>query len=227
MRILLIGADEVLAERIPAWLQAERMAVDLAPDSETGLRMAVRGSYALVILDLGLPGQDGLGLCQALRAQGSAVPILLLAAREDEEEAVEGLESGADAYLMKPLDYRELVARVRALQRRERIRWFHLIRVADLEFDTSALRVQRAGRDITLTPREFTLLEALASHAGRTLTREIIMQRVWGNDDRHSNTVDFHIASLRKKIDTGHGVLIHTVRGLGYVLRSPESELRS
>jgi two-component system copper resistance phosphate regulon response regulator CusR len=227
MRILVIGGDAVMAERIHARLQAERFTVDVA-DAETGLQMVRQDSYALLILDLTLPGRDGLSLCEALRAQRHAVPILLLAARDEEEQAVAGLESGADAYLLKPIDDRELLARVRALQRRERIRWFHVIRVADLEIDTSALQVRRAGRDIVLTPREFMLLEALATHAGRTLTREIILQRVWGNDSRHPNTVDFHVASLRRKIDAGHGVkLIRTVSGLGYVLCRPEGEARS
>jgi two-component system, OmpR family, copper resistance phosphate regulon response regulator CusR len=225
MRILLIESDEVMAGQIHAGLQKESFTLDVTADGESGLQMARQGSYDLLILGLRLSRRTGLSVCEALRAQRNTAPILLLAERDDEEEGVRGLEIGADAYLLKPIDLQELLARVRALRRRERIRWIHVMRIADLEIDTSALMVRRAGRDISLTPREFALLQALATHQGRTLTREIILHRVWGNDSRYSNTVNFHIASLRKKIDAGHPLkLIHTVRGLGYTLRGPDGE---
>jgi two-component system copper resistance phosphate regulon response regulator CusR len=124
-----------------------------------------------------------------------------------------------------PFDFKELLARVRALLRRDRIHQSRVIRIADLEIDTSARQVWRAGREIALTARELALLEALATHAGQTLTREFILARVWGEEDRYPNTVSFHIASLRKKIDAGYAAkLIHTVHGIGYVLRAPEDE---
>jgi DNA-binding response OmpR family regulator len=225
MRILLIEDDEVIAERIQSGLQKERFIVDVAADGETGLRMAREGSYALVILDLMLPRRDGLSVCTTLRARRNTVPILMLTARDAVEDRVRGLESGADDYLAKPFDFNELLARVRALLRRDRIHKARVIRVADLEIDTSARRVRRAGREIALTPHEFALLEALVTHEGRTLTRELILERVWGDDESYSNTVNFHVASLRKKIDTGYAAkLIHTVHGVGYVLRAPEGE---
>jgi DNA-binding response OmpR family regulator len=228
MRILLIEDDEVIAERIQSGLQKERFIVDVAADGETGLRMAREGSYALVILDLMLPRRDGLSVCTTLRARRNTVPILMLTARDAVEDRVRGLESGADDYLPKPFDFNELLARVRALLRRDRIHKARVIRVADLEIDTSARRVRRAGREIALTPHEFALLEALVTHEGRTLTRELILEPVWGDDDSYSNTVNFHVASLRKKIDTGYATkLIHTVHGVGYVLRAPEGEEKS
>jgi DNA-binding response OmpR family regulator len=225
MRILLIEDDEVIAERIQDGLQRERFTVDVAADGDTGLQMAREFPYALVILDLMLPRRDGLSVCQALRARRNTVPILMLTARDAVEDRVRGLESGADDYLSKPFDFNELLARVRALLRRDRIHKSRVIRIGDLEIDTSARRVRRAGREIALTPHEFALLEALATHEGRTLTREFILERVWGDDDGYSNTVSFHVASLRKKIDTGFAAkLIHTVHGIGYVLRDPEGE---
>jgi DNA-binding response OmpR family regulator len=228
MRILLIEDDEVISERIQSGLQKERFIVDVAADGETGLRMAREGSYALVILDLMLPRRDGLSVCETLRARRNTVPILMLTARDAVEDRVRGLESGADDYLPKPFDFNELLARVRALLRRDRIHKARVIRVADLEIDTSARQVRRAGRAIALTPHEFALLEALVTHEGRTLTRELILERVWGDDDSYSNTVNFHVASLRKKIDTGYAAkLIHTVHGVGYVLRAPEGEEKS
>jgi DNA-binding response OmpR family regulator len=201
--------------------------VEVAADGDTGLQMAREGFYALVILDLMLPGRDGWSICEALRARRNTVPILMLTARDGVEDRVRGLESGADDYLSKPFDFNELLARVRALLRRDRIHKSRVIRIADLEIDTSGLRVRRAGREVALTPHEFALLEALATHEGRTLTRELILERVWGNDDRYSNTVNFHIASLRKKIDRGYAMkLIHTVHGVGYVLRGPDGEAK-
>ena len=203
MRILLIQADEAEASRIHAGLQTERFTVDVAASGEIALQRARQGGCALLILDLTLRGEDGLSLCRALRAQQKTVPILLLAGRDEEVEGLRGLESGADACLSKPFDFKELLAMVRVLLRREKLRQSHVIRIADLEIDRSALQVRRAGRDITLTPHEFSLLEALATHEGQTLTREIILHRVWGGAHRYPNTVSFHIASLRKKIVSG------------------------
>jgi two-component system copper resistance phosphate regulon response regulator CusR len=149
----------------------------------------------------------------------------MLTARDEVEERVRGLELGADDYLAKPFAFSELLARVRALLRRDKVHRTRVIRIADLEIDTTARRVRRGGAKIPLTPREYALLEALAANEGRTITREAILEQIWRDDESYSNTVSFHVASLRKKIDAGHDPkLIHTVHGIGYVLRDPKAE---
>src|SRR5262245_43108740 len=146
MRILLIEDDEVIAERVKAGLEKARYAVEVAPDGETGLEMAQNGPYALLILDLMLPRRDGWSVCEALRRGRDPVPILMLTARDGVEERIRGLEIGADDYLPKPFDFNELLARVRALLRRDKLHKSRVIRIADLEIDTSARRVRRGGR---------------------------------------------------------------------------------
>ncbi len=225
MRILLIEDDEVIAERIQAGLEKAKFPVEIAADGEAGLRMALHGSYSLIILDLMLPGRDGWSVCEALRARRINTPILMLTARDAVEDRVRGLECGADDYLPKPFAFSELQARVRALLRREWTNRSRVLKVADLEVDTTARRVVRGGLEISLTPREYTLLEALAANEGRTLTREYVLERVWGDEESYSNTVAFHVAILRKKVDAAYPVkLIHTVHGVGYVLRAPQEE---
>jgi two-component system copper resistance phosphate regulon response regulator CusR len=153
------------------------------------------------------------------------MPILMLTARDAVSDRVEGLETGADDYLPKPFDFTELLARVRALLRRNRVNKTKVIRIADLEIDTALFKVTRAGKEIALTRREFSLLEALAANEGRVLTRDVIQNHVWSNEESYSNTVDVHIGLLRKKIDANHPVkLIHTIHGLGYSLKPPEAE---
>jgi DNA-binding response OmpR family regulator len=228
MRILVVEDDEVIAERIRVGLEKAHYTVDLAADGETGLRMARDGSYALIVLDIMLPKRDGWSLCEALRRRGGkpegAVPILMLTARDSVEDRVKGLDLGADDYLPKPFDFRELRARVRALVRRDSLHKSAVIRVADLEIDVPGRTTRRAGREIALTPHEFSLLEALARNEGCTLSRERIQETVWGDDESYSNIVSYHVMSLRKKIDAGHPVkLIHTVYGVGYVLRAEEA----
>jgi DNA-binding response OmpR family regulator len=226
MRILLIEDDDVIAERIKFGLEKARFMVEVAYDGETGLRLAREGPYALVILDLMLPGRDGWSVCEALRLRRNPVPILMLTARGAVEDRVRGLNAGADDYLPKPFDFTELLARVRALLRRDQIHKSGSLQVADLEIDSTTRQVRRAGQELVLTPREFSLLEALARNEGRTLTREHILERVWGDDESYSNTVSFHVASLRKKVDAEHAMkLIHTVHGVGYVLRGPGGEV--
>ena len=225
MKILLVEDDEVIARVVKAGLEKAHFTVEIAEDGEIGLELARHGSYSLLILDLMLPRRDGLSLCQALRARRNPVPILMLTARDALDDRVRGLETGADDYLCKPFEFPELLARVRALLRRERVHRAPVIRVADLEIDTGARVVRRGGREVHLTPREYSLLEALAANEGRTLTREVIVERVWGDEDSYSNTVSFHVALLRKKIDAEWPVrLIHTVHGVGYVLRAPETD---
>jgi two-component system, OmpR family, copper resistance phosphate regulon response regulator CusR len=225
MRILLIEDDDVIAERIKVGLERARFTVDVASDGETGLEMAREGPYALLLLDLMLPGRDGWSICEALRLRRNPIPILMLTARDAVQDRVRGLETGADDYLPKPFDFNELLARVRALLRRDQMHKARVIRIADLEINTSARQVRRGDKEIVLTPREYSLLEALARNEGRALTREHILERVWGDDESYSNTVSFHVASLRKKVDAEYEVkLIHTIHAVGYVLRAPGGE---
>jgi DNA-binding response OmpR family regulator len=225
MRVLVIEDEPAMAQVIGWGLEQAHFVVDAAGDGETGLRMALEGAYAALVLDLLLPRLDGWRVCEALRSGRNRVPILMLTARGDVEDRVRGLEAGADDYLPKPFDMKELVARVRALVRRDRIHRTRVIRVADLEIDTAARRVTRAGVEIGLSAREYDLLEALASREGQVLTRDVILERIWMDDDSYSNTVDVRIGLLRKKIDAvGSSRLIHTVRGVGYVLRSDAPE---
>lgn len=223
MKILLIEDDRPIASVIKRGLENARFTVDVAEDGEQGLEMALQAPYALIVLDLMLPRRDGWSVCEALRGRKVTVPVLMLTARDAVEDRVRGLETGADDYLPKPFDFTELLARVRALIRRDRVHKGRLIRVGDLEIDTNSGLVNRAGKEIHLTRREFSLLEALAANEGRVLTREVILDRVWMDEDSYSNTVDVHIGLLRKKVDAGFPVrLIHTVHGVGYILRAPE-----
>lgn len=225
MRLLIVEDDRVIAALLRRGLERERFEVDVAEDGPTGLRLAQAAGYGLVILDVMLPGQDGWEVCKTLRARRNITPILMLTARDGVDDRVKGLETGADDYLSKPFDFKELLARVRALLRRDKLHRARVVRVADLEIDTTAARVYRAGREIQLTPREYALLEALAANEGRVLTREMIQDRVWMEEEGFSNTVTVHVGNLRKKIDAAHDVkLIHTVHGFGYTLRAPETE---
>lgn len=225
MRLLLIEDDEIIAELVRGGLEEARFRVDVAEDGAQGLRMALAEDYGVVILDLMLPGMDGMRVCQSLRSRRSTVPILMLTARDAITDRVKGLEAGADDYLPKPFDFTELLARVRALLRRDKVHKAGVIRVADLEIDTTAARVRRAGQELHLTPREYALLEALAVNEGRVLTRDVIQDRIWMDEESTSNTVNVHVALLRKKVDADFPVkLIHTVHGFGYMLRTPDEE---
>ena len=225
MKILVVEDEPDMAQVIGWGLEQAHFTVDAAADGPIGLKMALENNYGLVILDLMLPRLDGWRVCEELRARGSRVPILMLTARAAVDDRVRGLEIGADDYLPKPFDFKELLARVRALVRRDALHRTRVIRVADLEIDTAARRVTRAGVEIGLSCREYDLLEALAAHQGRVLTREVIQERVWLDEESYSNTVAARIGLLRKKIDAGRSTpLIHTVRGVGYVLRMPSAE---
>lgn len=225
MRLLLIEDDSAIASIVRRSLESARYEVDWAADGEQGLRLAQEREYGLILLDLMLPKMDGWTVCERLRSRRNSVPILMLTARDAVPDRVRGLESGADDYLPKPFDFTELLARVKALLRRDRLHKGRTIRIADLEIDTTAGTVKRAGTELHLTRREFSLLEALAANEGRVLTREVIMDRVWMDEESYSNTVDVHIGLLRKKVDAGQAVkLIHTVHGVGYTLRAPNGE---
>lgn len=222
MKILLIEDETAIARVIRRGLEQAHYLVESASDGEQGLMMALENTYHLLILDVMLPGKDGWQICEALRARRRRLPILMLTARGSVQDRVRGLETGADDYLPKPFDFTELLARVQALLRREKMHRTRLIRVDDLEIDTGAHRVTRANKEISLSHREYMLLEALAANEGQILTRETIQERVWMDEESYSNTVDVYIGLLRKKVDADHPVkLIQTVRGLGYTLRRP------
>lgn len=220
MRILLVEDDEMIAEVIRLGLEEARYDVDVAGDGLTGLEMAAQQEYAVILLDIMLPGANGWEVCQQLRARRDLTPILMLTARDALQDRVHGLDLGADDYLPKPFEFPELLARIRALRRRDKMHRTRVIEIDDLEIDTGSRRVTRGGKLIQLTEREYTLLEALASQEGRVVTRELIHERVWNDDNSFSNTVDAYIRLLRKKIDIGYDVkLIQTIHGVGYALR--------
>lgn len=228
MKILLVEDEPGIANMIRRGLEEARYAVDVAADGEAGLDMAIMNNYGLLILDVMLPKKNGFELCAELRAQRIRTPVLMLTARDSVDDRVQGLDTGADDYLPKPFDFKELLARIRALLRRDKVHHTRIIRIADLEIDTAQRRVTRAGVDVGLSHREYELLEALAAHESQVLTREAILERIWMDDDSYSNTVDVYIGMLRKKIDAGQAVkLIQTVRGTGYTLRLPEGDERA
>ena len=222
MRLLLVEDEAAIARRIQESLEEARYIVDWAPDGVEALSLAREREYAAIILDLMLPGVDGWEVCATLRRRRDQTPILMLTARGALDDRIRGFEIGADDYLLKPFEMPELRVRVRALIRRSAVHRMRLIRIADLEIDTEARRVSRSGREIPLTSREYTLLEALARNEGRVLSREYVQERVWNDDESYSNTTAVRIRQLRQKVDDGHAVrLIHPVYGQGYVLRAP------
>ena len=225
MRILLIEDEKAISAMVNRGLTEAGFYVEVAGDGISGLALASGHPYSLIILDLMLPGMDGYKVCQELRSRRIQIPILMLTARDTVDDRIKGLDLGADDYLVKPFDFNELLARVRALLRREKVHRTRVIQIADLEIDTARRRVARGGHEIGLSHREYELLQALAANEGRVLTRETIQERVWMNDDRYSNMVDVYIRALRKKVDAGQKVkLLHTIRGAGYKLTAIESE---
>lgn len=224
MRILLAEDDRAVASFVRKGLTAEQYAVDVAPDGVDAQFMIERFAYDLVILDLILPGLDGLEVLKGLRGIKPSLPVLVLTARSRVEDRVKGLDYGADDYLTKPFAFSELSARVRALLRRGNRPLGMLLHVGDLEMNRAERTVQRAGRPINLTPKEFALLEYLMRNAGRCVTRAMVMEHVWNlSFDTMTNVVDVYINYLRKKIDEGcDHQLIHTVRGVGYQMSGKE-----
>lgn len=225
MKLLLIEDDVAIADVVRRGLERSGFQVEVAADGAEGLRLALSEEHSLILLDVMLPIRDGWSICRELRARRRTVPILMLTARDDVDDRVRGLDLGADDYLPKPFAFPELLARVRSLLRRDKIHRARVIRIDDLEIDTDARRVTRGQSEIHLTPREYALLEALASQEGRVLSRSYILERVWDDEESVSNTVDVHVATLRKKIDAGReDRLIQTVHGAGYALRRREDE---
>ncbi len=221
MRLLLVEDEPDAAAVLAKGLREQAYAVDVATDGATACDQAAMADYDAIILDVMLPEKDGLEVCRQLREDGLAVPILMLTARDGVLDRVAGLDSGADDYLNKPFDFRELLARVRALLRRgSRPPLPERLSVGDLDLDTRARRVQRAGREVSLTAREYALLEYLARRAGAVVGRAEISEHVWDeNYDPLSNVIDVYVQRLRRKLDgPGLASLIRTRRGEGYQL---------
>lgn len=220
MRLLLVEDERKLADFVARGLRAESMAVDIAATGPEGLALAQQVAYDLIILDLMLPGLDGAGVLRRVRATGNSVPVLVLTARGGTPDKVALFEGGADDYLTKPFAFAELVVRIKALLRRPPSSPNHLLRVADLEIDRLSQQVRRAGTRVTLTAKEYALLEYFASHADRVLTRTMIVEHVWDESfEGLTNIVDVYVRHLRAKIDDDHAQkLIRTIRGVGYCL---------
>ena len=223
MKLLIVEDDPDISALMREGLDEAGYYTLVCRDGERALRLAQSGSYSLILLDVMLPTMSGTEVCRRLRTAGNVTPILMVTAKDGVPDRVSGLELGADDYLVKPFDFSELLARVRALLRRDHARKQSLIQIDDLVVDTAGHTVTRGGNPVSLTAREYTLLEALARHTGQVLTREAILSRVWVDEQSVSNVVDVYIKNLRKKIDEGaHKKLIHTVHGLGYVLRTED-----
>jgi two-component system copper resistance phosphate regulon response regulator CusR len=220
MRVLLVEDESRVAGFIAKGLREQAYAVDIASDGEQALYHAAVNHYDLVILDVMLPIKDGHDVCRELRGAGFSAPILMLTARDAVDDRVAGLDSGADDYLVKPFDFKELLARLRALARRPVEVRPRVLRMADLELDTASHAVTRTGRAVSLTAKEYALLEFLLRNTGRVVGREDIAQHVWDEAfDPLSNVIDVYIKRLRAKLDAGAAMrLIHTRRGEGYIL---------
>jgi DNA-binding response OmpR family regulator len=222
MRILVVEDERKVASFIRQGLEEEGYAVDVAPDGAAAVDLALGGTaYDLVVLDVMLPKRDGFAVLRTLREQRMAVPVLLLTARDSVPDRVTGLDLGADDYLTKPFAFGEFLARVRALLRRGGAQRPPVLQVADLRLDPATRQVVRAGRPISLTAREYALLEYFLRNPGRVLTRPMLAEHVWGIDfDPGSNVIDVYVGYLRRKVDQpGEVRLLHTARGAGYVLR--------
>jgi DNA-binding response OmpR family regulator len=219
-RILIVEDDRSIARLVELEMEYRGFRVRCAYDGPSGLREASGFRPDVIVLDIMLPGMDGVGILKRLRAEGDRVPVIMLTARDTPMDKIHGLDHGADDYLTKPFDVGELMARIRALLRRAQGE--EVVRVADLEIDTAAHRVRRGEREVELTAREYELLEFMARNHRRVLSREVLLERVWDQDfGVGTNVVDVYIGYLRKKIDAGEKKrLIRTVRGAGYVLRA-------
>lgn len=220
MKILIVEDEHRIAQAIKKGLEQERYTVELAFDGTRGFDLASSGGFDLVILDLMLPGMDGLTLCRELRSQSIEVPVLILSARGQVIDRVDGLNNGADDYLPKPFSFEELLARVKALLRRPKVVSQNKLRVGELVLDAESGTVTRKGKAIRLSSREFSLLEYLMRHRGKVLSKDQIINSVWDYDSNVlPNTVEAFIKNLRKKIDDPfEKKLIHTMRGFGYKL---------
>jgi heavy metal response regulator len=226
MRILVVEDERRIADFIRKGLSEHGYAVDVASDGEEALDWPEVAEFDVIVLDIMLPVRDGIDVCRELRRRGVQTPILMLTARDAVEDRVRGLDSGADDYLVKPFAFAELLARLRALARRERSVLGTRLQVGDLVLDTTTREVSRRGRCMTLTSKEYALLEYLMRHPNQVLTRTMIAEHVWNYDfDNATNVIDVHVRNLRRKMDDPFPTkLIHTVRGAGYRIsdRQPE-----
>jgi len=224
MRILVVEDEPEAARYLSKGLREQAFAVDTAADAATAIEKAAVNSYDVILLDLMLPDHDGFSVCRTLRSSGQNVPILMLTARSAVPDRIAGLNAGADDYLTKPFDFEELLARVRALMRRQPRLEDPIIRIADLVIDTHRHQVTRGGHPIPLTTREYGLLEYLAVRRGAVTGRADIAEHVWDETyDASSNLIEVYIQRLRRKIDCGFATrLLHTRRGEGYQLSAEE-----
>jgi DNA-binding response OmpR family regulator len=220
MRVLVIEDDRKVARQVAKGLQEEGFVVDLAATGEDGEEKATVNEYDVIVLDWRLPGKDGLAVCRTLREHQVSTPILMLTARDSVADRVSGLRTGADDYLTKPFAFDEFIARITALLRRSRVAQPAVLKVADLTLDPVSRRVTRGGLPITLTPKEYAILDVLMRSSGEVVTRTRLAERVWDEAaDIDDNLVDAHVSHLRRKIDQETGVqLIHTIRSVGYRL---------
>lgn len=222
MLVLLVEDDRELAASLREALEQDGHTVEHAGDGEVAFREGATGRFDVIVLDRMLPKQDGMRVLQHLRREGVSTPVLILSALAEEDHRVEGLDAGANDYLVKPFSARELLARVRALWHGRQSSPVVKLAVGDLEIDLLARTVFRAGRKIDLQPREFRLLEYLMRHAGEVVTRAMLLEKVWDyHFDPQTNVIDVHISRLRSKIDKDFDqTLLHTVRGAGYRLEA-------
>jgi heavy metal response regulator len=222
VRLLVVEDEHKLASVLKRGLEEHGYAVDVAYDGEDGLAMASAAPYDLIVLDVMLPRLDGLAVCHALRAQHTHTPVLMLTARDAVDDRVSGLDSGADDYLTKPFAFRELLARIRALLRRDGRAKDPVLRVADLEVDTVSHEVRRGGKPIELTSKEYAILEYFLRNPNRVLTRTQIAEHVWDYDFvSMSNVIDVYVGYLRRKLgDDTEPRLFRTIRGTGYQLKA-------
>jgi DNA-binding response OmpR family regulator len=219
MRLLLVEDDDSLAKALRRGLAAKGFAVDHADSAEVAAVLVDENLYDLVVLDLALPGADGLSFLDTLRARRSSLPVLILTARGSVEDRVKGLDHGADDYLRKPFAFSELVARIRALLRRGESLAPAVLRVGDVELDTRRFEVRSAGTLVRLTAKEFAILEYLLRHAGELVTRSMLLEHCWeGSYEGLSNLVDVHVSRLRRKLESaGAAAPLRSIRGAGYV----------
>jgi DNA-binding response OmpR family regulator len=226
MRILVIEDEKKIAKAIEKGLKDEGYDVEITHMGEEGYFLATTQSFDLILLDLMLPGRDGIEILKSLRDQDIGTPVLILTARDAVEDRVLGLDTGADDYLVKPFAFPELLARIRALTRRGRPEDALRLKLADLELDCVTKRVTRGDQEISLTSREFELLEYLMRHQGHSVSREMLARDVWKVEERATpldNVIDVHIARLRKKVDSPFEKnLIQTIRGVGFTLEESE-----
>ena len=223
MRILVVDDDPAVSASLDRALRLEGYDVDTSPDGAAALRVLAVAAPDAVVLDLGLPDLDGLEVCRRLRATGDDTPVLILTARDAVDDRVQGLDAGADDYLVKPFALTELLARLRALLRRRTADEGEVLRFGDLALDLGTREAHRGDRAFALTRIEFDLLELFLRHPRQVLTREVILDRVWGyNFDSGTNSLAVYVGYLRRKTEAGNEPrCLHTVRGVGYVLREP------